>query len=591
MIRKWQLPVDDKFDPAKAQTGEFKGHSKAASCIQILGNGKQCLSGSADGTARLWDISNGKSLRAFKAGGAIHSVSVSKDSARVSAIMASGVSKVWQVADGKQLFEMKDDLQASHDVVTLTERKTVAGQRVALADAAVKAADKDLKSRQAAEKKAGETKTAAEKAVADPEKKNNDASTKLAAAQKAFDEKPDDAKLKKTLDAAKKAATTAADKLKSAKAAVAAADRGLKLAKQAVAKATQWLKDANDRKAKETAAQADYTKQLTAAQAKQKQPLPGGVDICFAPNGRTLATLSADGSVRIRELTGGRVIESFSPVKGAVGIAYRDDSHLIVAAKDGVEWDLNPDWQLAGRLGPNTPDSIDVTSSEFEDRVVCVAYSHNGQLLATGGGEPSRNGELLTWNVQKQSLARRFKDAHSDTVFSVRFSYDDAFILSGAADKFVKQFDLSTGEHVRSFEGHTNHVMAVDWKADGATIASTGADNAIKVWNVETGEQRRTISTYKRQVTALQFIGTSDTILTGAGDKTVRFHNATNGRQLRAFGGSTDYIYSVCGLRDQSLVVGAGQDGTVRVWNGKDGKILHSFVPPTIPNASQASTQ
>ncbi len=53
---------------------------------------------------------------------------------------------------------------------------------------------------------------------------------------------------------------------------------------------------------------------------------------------------------------------------------------------------------------------------------------------------------------------------------------------------FVKVFDLSTGQHVRSYEGHTHHVMDVSWKGDGTALVSAGADNAIKVWNAETGE-------------------------------------------------------------------------------------------------------
>src|SRR4029079_16075551 len=108
------------------------------------------------------------------------------------------------------------------------------------------------------------------------------------------------------------------------------------------------------------------------------------------------------------------------------------------------------------------------------------------KLLATGGGDASRSGELMIWDVTSQTLVREIKDAHSDTVMGVEFSRDGKYLLSGGADKFVKIFEVATGTHVRSFEGHTHHVLDVSWKADGSTIASAGADNAVKIWNVET---------------------------------------------------------------------------------------------------------
>ena len=263
-------------------------------------------------------------------------------------------------------------------------------------------------------------------------------------------------------------------------------------------------------------------------------------------------------------------------------LAFTNESSLLAAADDqsAVVWDTNPDWKLVGQLGVPSDDPLNISASPFEFRVLSLAFSPDGKYLATGGGEPSRSGELMIWDVAKRELVRKIEDAHSDTVFGVEFSRDGQKIVSGAADKFVKIHEVATGKHVRSFEGHTHHVMDVSWQADGSTLASAGADNAIKVWNVETGEQIRTIAGYTKQVTSISFSGISGNTVSCGGDKTVRQHTASNGRAVRSFSGGTDFMYAADSSRDSKFIVAGGEDGVVRIWNGTNGQVIRNFEPP-----------
>ena len=160
---------------------------------------------------------------------------------------------------------------------------------------------------------------------------------------------------------------------------------------------------------------------------------------------------------------------------------------------------------------------------------------------------------------------------------------DGKQFVSGAADKFVKQFDVESGKLVRSFEGHTHHVLGVTWKADSSRIASAGADNAIKVWNVETGEQHRTIQNYTKQVTSIHYIGASDNMISGSGDKTVKMHRSNDGGNYRNFAGPTDFVYSVAVTRDEAIAAAGGEDGVLRIWNGTNSQELYKFEAPKPP--------
>ena len=247
--------------------------------------------------------------------------------------------------------------------------------------------------------------------------------------------------------------------------------------------------------------------------------------------------------------------------------------------------------QPVATIGPPAENTLDLAKSQFVNRVLALAFSPDGKLLATGGGEPSRSGELILWNVDNRSINHQFVDAHSDTVFSIDFSRDGKYLISGAADKFVKQFDIATHKHVRSFEGHTHHVLGVSWKGDGSRIASAGADNAIKIWNVETGEQHRTIQNYTKQVTGVHYMGATDNLISASGDKNVKMHKSNDGANYRSFAGATDYLHAVAATRDESIVAAGGEDGVFRIWNGTNGQELFKFEVPKTADNTQASVK
>jgi len=215
----------------------------------------------------------------------------------------------------------------------------------------------------------------------------------------------------------------------------------------------------------------------------------------------------------------------------------------------------------------------------FTDRVVALEFSHNGKLLAAGGGVPTADGEIKIFDAASGKLTVEIKNGHSDTVFGVSFSPDDKKLATCAADKFVKVFELPSGKFLKAFEGHTHHVLGVGWKADGKLLASAGADNVIKIWDFDMGEQLRTIVGHGKQVTRLVFIGTSDQFATCSGDQTVRFWNI-NGGNTRNFGGSTDFLYALAVSADGQLVAAGGQEGIVRLYNGANGQLLQSLLPP-----------
>lgn len=624
IIRLWKLAGEPL---ALAAQKEIKGHTGPVTALDTVPSANtQIVSGSADGSVRHWNTDNGNSMRQMAHGGPVASVAVSADGKRF-ASAGGNYARLWNGAEGKQLAEMKGDLRAQHAAALAAKvnekaKQVIAAHKTELANAekdikpktevekkakdALAAAEKTFKEKEDASKKAMDAKVAAEKASTDAaaevksateavakakeelakDKENKDLAEKVKAAEKGLADA--NAKAKKTADDAKAAVKPVTDAEKP----LAEAKSTLNSAKRNADDAVSALKKAQDlvpatKKLIETAEAAQ--KQTEAAldvanKASKASELPVK-SVAFSPDNLQLATGGDDKFVHTWSANDGSPLEIYeghsAPV---VALAFASAGGVVSASADktAIAWDTRPEWTLERAIGG-------IGSGAFVDRVISLDFSPDGKLLATGGGEPSRSGEVKIWNVADGSLVKELVDAHSDTVFSLDFSPDGKLLASSAADKFVKVHDVASGKFIRSFEGHTHHVLGVSWQAGGKMLASGGADNVIKVWNYETGEQQRTIQGFGKQVSSLAFVGDTINTLTASGDKTVRLHRADNGQNIRSFAGGTDFMNSAAATPNGKLVVGGGQDGVLWIWNGDNGQKIQNLAPPESESDKQAS--
>jgi WD40 repeat protein len=625
-IRIWTISAEA---PGLTAGAELTGHTgPVVSLATVPTANTQIVSGSADGSVRLWNADDGKMIRQVAHGAPVTSVAIRGDGQQI-ASAGGNYARLWNLADGKQLAEMKGDYRAQNllaqanklneaakGLVTQRKNELAAAEKdvptkteaLKKAKDALAAADKALAEKAEVVKKATEAKVAAEKAAADAATAAKEAADKATAAKEAADKDKENKELAEAKTAAEKASAEAAanaKKLEDAAKATAKpltdAEKPLKdaesaqqTAKRAAEDAEEVLKKATDlvpatKKLIETA-EADQKQTEAALEAAKKAAAETEKPVrtvALSPHNMQLATAGEDQLVHTWGVADGAPQEVFTGHGGSVAsLVYTGENSLVSVAADkqAIGWSLNPEWTLERTIGG-------VGKSEFVDRVISLDFSPDGKLLATGGGEPSRSGELKLWNVADGKLARELTDAHSDTVFGVDFSADGKYLASSAADKFVKVFEVDSGKFVRSFEGHTHHVLGVSWQADGKTLASAGADNVIKIWNFETGEQKRTIQGFAKQVTAISFVGDTANTISASGDMTVRLHRTDNGQNVRSYAGGTDFMNAAVSTPNGKLIAGGGQDSVLWLWNGENGQVIKNLAPPQPEAANQQAAK
>ncbi len=218
--------------------------------------------------------------------------------------------------------------------------------------------------------------------------------------------------------------------------------------------------------------------------------------LAFAPDGKTLAVgrgnrlliYGADGEFR-RELTDPTLKPPAACVSLVESATFSPDGKTLAVGSYGRVklWDV-------------AKGAVARTLTGFADRVVALAFSPDGALLATGGGAPTADGELRLFDAATGKPIADIRPSHSDTVFGVAFSPDGKHLATGGADKFVKVFAVPSGKLEKSFEGHTGHVLDVGWSKAGDRVVSAGADGLVKVWDFAKGEKLRELKQSGGQV-------------------------------------------------------------------------------------------
>jgi WD40 repeat protein len=283
-----------------------------------------------------------------------------------------------------------------------------------------------------------------------------------------------------------------------------------------------------------------------------------GYSLAFSPDGKTLATGSYDHIARLWSVvsqTGAAVVTG--DIMPVYSVAFsRDGKTLATGGADGTV----QLWVTATRERIGDPLNADAGA------VYSVAFSRDGKTLATGADD----GTVQLWDTTTRERIGDPLNAASGPVYSVAFSRDGKTLATGGADGTVRLWDTATWQQIGDpFNADAETVRSVSFSPDGKTLATGGADNFAWLWDTATQRQLGTpVSGHAEAVYSVAFSPDGKTLATGGADDTVRLWDTATRQPIGdPLIGHADWVLSVVFSPDGKTLVSGSMDGTVRLWD------------------------
>jgi WD40 repeat protein len=291
--------------------------------------------------------------------------------------------------------------------------------------------------------------------------------------------------------------------------------------------------------------------------------------LAWSPDGLTLAAAGDDplhggmAGIRLFDLQTGKETKRLgAQMAPAYFMAFSSDGKLLVSVGPGqaIRWDL-----LTGKI-----------LSEWKlDRTAALDISPDRKLLALVDGESEDKTVHLCDAASGKEIVR-LKD-HQRPIVSVAFSPDGKFLASGNPFEPIDLWDLQTGTVVRRFE-HQQGGMQLRFSPDGKTLASGSMEGSVRLWDVDTGNTLPQLSGYRGWINEVAFNPDGKTLaLAGADSQLIHFWDVATATECGLAAGHRGQIQAVAFSPDGKLVATAGgdwrdHDHTIFLWDAATGK-------------------
>ncbi|MBI4664565.1 MAG: protein kinase [Verrucomicrobia bacterium] len=503
----------------------LKGHTNRVTSLSVSRDGQRIVTGSSDKTAKVWEAASGEELVTLKGhSSAITSVAFSPDGQRIVTASEDQTAKVWETASGRELLTLNGNSGVVQSVAFSPDgRRIVTGHRNFTTKVWEAASGKELVTL-----------------------KGHSGSIYSVAFS------PDGRRI-----------------------VTGSLDRTAKVWEAASGKELITLRGHSD-SVISVAFSPDGQRIVTGSGDHTAKVWDGTTgnelftleghswaifSVAFSPDGQWIATGSRDQMAKVWEATSGRrkllTLEGHSSAMFSVAFS-PDGKRIMTGSWDQTAkvWEAASGRELLNLRGHSGP-------------IFSVAFSPEGQWLVTG----SRDETAKVWESTSGRELITLK-GHSNSVMSVAFSPNSQRVVTGSWDRTAKVWEATSGQELLTLTGHSESVVSVAFSPDSQRIVTGSLDHTAKVWDTTSGRELLTLTGHSDNLTSAGFSPDGQRIVTGSEDRTALVWEAASGKELATLKGHSAQIWSVAFSPDGRRIVTGSLDGTTKVWEAISGREL-----------------
>ncbi|MBP7021377.1 MAG: hypothetical protein KBC30_06120 [Planctomycetes bacterium] len=191
----------------------------------------------------------------------------------------------------------------------------------------------------------------------------------------------------------------------------------------------------------------------------------------FSPDGKFLASVSKDMTLKLWEVATGKLQNTFQGHKNSIRtVSYHPTKSQIATGADDntiIFWDIKNKEALPALTGHHLP-------------IQQVQYSPDGTKLAS----VSRDKTLRIWDVEDSSLLETYENQVG--LISLAFHPKEQIIAVGARNGCIYIWDLLKKTIMNTIDTHSREITSLSYNPDGSLLASTTIDGRSDVWDIDT---------------------------------------------------------------------------------------------------------
>jgi len=281
--------------------------------------------------------------------------------------------------------------------------------------------------------------------------------------------------------------------------------------------------------------------------------------VTWAPNGRYLATASADRTIRVWDILTGDSGPVYQHLQGrrAQGV------QVVTWSPDGARLASMSNNQVVRVRDAFTGDIL-IT---YEDHVTdgrgfafALAWSPNSRYMASG----SDSNVVFIWDA---ALGNKVQDyhGHKSWIAALAWSPDGTRVASGSRDKTMQVWEAFSGKHILTYGGHMGEVTTIAWSPDSKLLASAYRDKVI-VWDTTNKDVIYAQYNHHRGVNAVAWSPDGAYLASAGNDHEVEVWNIRKQQRIFAYEEHHDQVRSITWSPDGRYLASAGADKQVCLW-------------------------
>ncbi len=291
--------------------------------------------------------------------------------------------------------------------------------------------------------------------------------------------------------------------------------------------------------------------------------------VAFSPDGRVLASASADGAIKLWNVSTGLELRTLAAQSASVFcLAFSPDGKLLAA---GIGFQVK-------LFDVTTGAEIRALKGHVRS-VNSIAFSTDGRMIVSGSGDAfygKGESTIKLWEASTGAL-RLTLPGHAEPISVVAFSPDGKLIASGSKDEKIKLWDSATGRMLRTLEGDSGVILSLAFSVDGSRLISSGSERTTTFWDTGTGRRLETIRGHPDLVTADAQSPDGKILASAGSDRTIHLWEMTTGNLSQRLTGHLGAVYALAFSPDGKTLASGGAEQMLKLWDVASGRELRTL--------------